>query len=434
MKGLFNLKYMLAVLSVFAILIYSGSVFFPGMLADMSESHYTTGGILKTTYTPMNYVTYLLKTLFVQAAFIQPSDNVSPGDTVQFDSYLYMDCGVCGVPFNVQLDGYTIKVFQPNGNGGFNMVEEEQYYVDNLYCGDYGNVGYYYTVPNDATPGLWKIEVEIASNYNPYQPGCIVAQDEGYFTVGQTCDDYAEEVRFCSDDNQVSLYKPANSCNYESIECSRYGAGYKCNDVTGNCELMEVCGDGVCDDFESHSNCYVDCGFCGDHFCDEGYENKDTCPEDCSICGDGECYGSEVYWCGADCAVCGDGICQTYELEGEPYFCRADCGDSSCTLEGESPSFFKPCCPGLVPVNDICVVEKPHPDIFKTILISFVAGVGITILIGLLLFLIPYTRVIGRFIFTPMTFLIISVFMSVLMGLLFWNIAVSMASLVGVVM
>jgi len=75
----------------------------------------------------------------------------------------------------------------------------------------------------------------------------------------------------------------------------------------------------ICDQGEEYGKC-LDCGFCGDLFCQEGETN---CPEDCewSTCGDGLCnivYG-EYKVCPEDCNTCGDFICS----EGED--CDIDC-------------------------------------------------------------------------------------------------------------
>jgi hypothetical protein len=97
------------------------------------------------------------------------------------------------------------------------------------------------------------------------------------------------------------------------------------------------CGDHVCDDGETCSNCPQDCGLCascGDGKCDNG-ETCNSCPQDCGscpLCPDGKCEASETCLscpqdCGA-CATCGDGKCDA--MEGENcHTCPEDCGKCS---------------------------------------------------------------------------------------------------------
>lgn len=67
------------------------------------------------------------------------------------------------------------------------------------------------------------------------------------------------------------------------------------------------CGNGRCEEGENASNCYADCGRCGDRLC-TGPETVFTCDADCSgWCGDGFCEFGEGYWnCVADCGCGGD--------------------------------------------------------------------------------------------------------------------------------
>lgn len=258
-------------------------------------------------------------------AVIQPNINVQPGDTVQFDAREYMDCGICDLArYQATIDGYRIKVFNNYGN----LIDDNFFYNEpnqpwGLRCGEYSNIAYQYTVPESAQEGTWRIELEVAiSPVWPPDPECIVAQDEGTFTVGTSCANKDQELRYCIDEN-TQYYKPAGSCVATYTNCDDiYGNGYKCQDTV--CKLVEICGDGICDDFENSQNCYEDCGYCGDKRCN-GPETAETCPEDCYACGDGTCLESEKMYCGQDCAVCGDGNCYWYEYEGEAYYCQVDC-------------------------------------------------------------------------------------------------------------
>lgn len=264
-------------------------------------------------------------------AFIPPQ-TYKPGDVVQFDSSLYMDCGPCGLTrINSKIDGYVIKVFNSNGN----MVKEETFQnwkdvFGNWYyeCGKTVNTVYQYTVPQGAIEGNWFIVLEIATS-PIWDPGveCVVAIDEASFLVGKSCTNQDQEVKYCIDQN-IRYYKPAGSCQITYTTCNQeHGQGYKC--VSGECQLTEICGDDICDDYENPYNCYEDCGSCGDKLC-TGTETPQNCPEDCFSCGDGTCNIGEKLFCGHDCAVCGDGECYWYEEFGEDYACQKDCFDVKC--------------------------------------------------------------------------------------------------------
>lgn len=89
------------------------------------------------------------------------------------------------------------------------------------------------------------------------------------------------------------------------------------------------CGDKKCDPSETKMNCPKDCGrrpTCGDKFCDS-FESKFNCPQDCGVpyyCGDRKCdkeFGENVVNCFQDCKYCGDGFCNPEE-EG---LCLEDC-------------------------------------------------------------------------------------------------------------
>jgi hypothetical protein len=114
----------------------------------------------------------------------------------------------------------------------------------------------------------------------------------------------------------------------------------------------EICGDGFCVAPEDQFSCPDDCGFgvfCGDGFCDLGFETCDSCPNDCAVCEcvpNGFCEAGETCpSCPDDCCgpACGDGNCNPDEQCGLVGFCPADCpacptcGDQVCdTLSGET--------------------------------------------------------------------------------------------------
>lgn len=258
-------------------------------------------------------------------AVVNPNTNVQPGDTVVFDAREYMDCGRCITPIMPIIDGYRIKIFNPNGNlmtDYWNPNYELPGGTLALRCGEYANINYEYVVPQNAAEGRWIINVEVVVD-TPYQGNCEVAEDQGTFTVGTSCVNKDQELKYCIDEN-TRYYKPANSCQVTYTTCDdEQGTGWKCLD--GECQHVEICGDGHCDDFENQINCPEDCTECGDNFC-TGDETPQNCPQDCFECGDGICDDWEWFYCGVDCANCGDGNCYSYEKPGEAYYCKDDCG------------------------------------------------------------------------------------------------------------
>jgi len=129
-----------------------------------------------------------------------------------------------------------------------------------------------------------------------------------------------------------------------------------------------VCGNGVCEPFESPENCCIDCG------CPNGYECKENKCVAKEVrkgrCGDGKCEKNENCWdCPQDCKcgeneycseklkkcvkpVCGNGVCEPFE---SPENCCIDCG---CTIPGQicDPKTFK-CKMKEVNISDERVIE-----------------------------------------------------------------------------
>jgi len=303
-----------------------GLILIQGIIINpIFASGFTEKGNIGLKVEKTSYLDWLFKSTIY--AFVQPNIEVMPGDTVQMDSLEYMNCGLCDLSaYPTRINGYTIKVYNSNGN----MVEEQQFYnweirpgVDYIKCGESANFVYYYNVPDNAVPGTWRIELEVAvSPIYSILPSCIVAQDEGSFTVGTSCENKEREVQKCIDENTL-YYKPANSCNIQYTQCDQIISGGKCQN--DRCQAVEKCGDGICDEYENYLSCYEDCGFCGDKVCQIKYEDSTNCPEDCNPCGDGVCSEGESLICGLDCADCGDGECYWYEKKGEDFACKEDC-------------------------------------------------------------------------------------------------------------
>ena len=274
-------------------------------------------------------------------AIIQPSTDVKPGQTVSFDSRIYMDCGICDLtryPVGT-INGYVIKVFNPNGNlvnAGGEWFNNDPTKPWALKCGQFGNVYYSYDVPSDAVSGSWKIKLEVATHsIVPWNPDCIVGYDEGTFTVGQECVDKNIEKKYCYNE-QTLYYKPIGTCQVTYTNCPDVcGEGCKCLDA--KCQKVEKCGDNICDELENPYNCYVDCGKCGDKLC-TGPETPQSCPTDCYSCGDGTCQTGEDLSCPKDCHTqnCGDSLCLWYEKPDGEYPCPKDC--VPCTGDNCNPT------------------------------------------------------------------------------------------------
>lgn len=125
---------------------------------------------------------------------------------------------------------------------------------------------------------------------------------------------------------------PPGACGDDVCDSDKGEWATNCHDC--------FCGDGVCDTSEP-GDCTVDCGYCGDAYCDE-LETRKSCFEDCGrfepVCGDGSCEPSEVESCTTDCgcdvspylsdfaAACGDAVCQRIgDVPENCVSCSSDC-------------------------------------------------------------------------------------------------------------
>jgi hypothetical protein len=169
-------------------------------------------------------------------------------------------------------------------------------YMDNFVCD--GSVT---TPPQRA--GFWRYD---GYSEAPLSVSSLQSRVNSFFNL-------ALGINVNTSANQGTIYQGVcgnNVCDtYETPQTCAVDCGY--------------CGNGVCRSvFENANNCVQDCGYCGDNYC-YGSETPSSCVSDCGWCGDNQCAGSEsVYNCPSDCASCGDGVCSS----GESGWCTTDCG------------------------------------------------------------------------------------------------------------
>lgn len=342
----------------------------------------------------------------------------SPGSQIAFDSHPYLNCGSCDqARYSTTIKGYVIKVFNPTGN----MVQESNLPAGtgstNLLCNQYANIYYPYTVPLDAQSGTWRITLEMAvPPSNPFggYGDCVVALDQGTWTVGSTCPNYASLEKYCYSEN-VAHYKPANSCKTTDVICSeQFGAGYRCDYSTGGCAKIEICGDGICDDYENQKGgsfyCYKDCGRCGDNICSTPDETPTNCPSDCSSCGDGKCDSREELYCPKDCAakLCGNNICDSWEKSCvDKLFCEFKC-DKDCKQESTC--------------DFACNLTN--------LLVAFFLGFIITGILVVLGFIFPPLGLLTSRLRNWKTFLIVSVVIGIFILIIFASLVLSVKGMI----
>lgn len=280
-------------LVIFVACLILGCLLVATKAASIGTSNSPKGSFSVTEANPLSWL------FGSQFSIILPGKALQPGAYVEYNSNPYVDCGVCDIALTSSVDSYRIKVFNPNGN----LIFDQLFQTNLLKCGKYGNLYFPWQIPAGAAPGRYRITSEVAVA-RPYGQNCIVDQDEGYFTVegGPQCSDFSMTTLYCKDENTLCT-KPSGSCSFACKQCDiMYGRGFKCHPDVQACKKTEVCGDGICDDFESATNCASDCTKCGDTFCTGG-ETALNCPDDCSVCGDGICNsGRENEWnCAKDC-------------------------------------------------------------------------------------------------------------------------------------
>lgn len=124
--------------------------------------------------------------------------------------------------------------------------------------------------------------------------------------------------------------------------------------------------------------------------------NKWTCSQD----------GTKVLKCnsagsGTDVVeICEQDETCDLRANGEGY-CKKK--ESDCAQDGETPSIFKKCCPGLKEINGVCTSEGSIFEVIARFLVSFIGGLIIGIVLLVLLFILelifPPFRVLRKALF-----------------------------------
>ena len=144
-----------------------------------------------------------------------------------------------------------------------------------------------------------------------------------------------------------------------------------------------ICGNFKCESGETIDNCPVDCS-CGNGVCENRVayckpfigkgaavvcyirETIDSCLQDCSVCGDGLCDRFETQEsCCTDCS-CAEGL-ECRENLCEAVVTPAECGDGAC----EPPETFETCCSDCAcPSPDVSCIDNscvPSPELVESL-------------------------------------------------------------------
>lgn len=162
-----------------------------------------------------------------------------------------------------------------------------------------------------------------------------------------------------------------------------------------------LCGDGICNGWETYLNCESDCRR-GDNTCPNGtcefWETVATCPEDCpGYCGDGLCWpGESLGNCPEDCFL-GNDQCNLTEMyqNQRPYSGEASglpedkwmaAGSGTTDIVGLSHKDYYRChgstaktCiqeGGIMHDNNCCCLPKENPDFIREVVEGEVCGNG----------------------------------------------------------
>lgn len=120
------------------------------------------------------------------------------------------------------------------------------------------------------------------------------------------------------------------------------------------------------------TNCATD-GYCGDGICGNALDDDiSSCGQDCGgICGDGicsvdiesECPGEDPGCCVVDCGYCGDGYCQfSGSSEENCKNCSGDCGACTACEDNSDCSVDFPYCQPAGVDEGACYLQLPHPS------------------------------------------------------------------------
>jgi uncharacterized alpha/beta hydrolase family protein len=172
-----------------------------------------------------------------------------------------------------------------------------------------------------------------------YENNSIVKNSSGFFKVLKHIDNHS-----VNNNHSIPVIRENNS--YTNLNN---------NNLLYNSSKAAYCGDSICQNGEM-GNCYKDCYWCGDGYCD-GNDSCENCPIDCGSCNESDYCGNGICTpekckegCTKDCKVsnCIDNICET--RIGENCLNSADC---SCGI-GEYCDSSDFTCKGSYCGNGLC--------------------------------------------------------------------------------
>jgi hypothetical protein len=144
--------------------------------------------------------------------------------------------------------------------------------------------------------GLWLVMAALVSLQGTTMSGCL--SEPPAPAAGSS----AVEQSIQGDLSTVTGSPVPLSCPPCSLARGQLAAG----SVIGAACDCSLCGDGICNNGETHATCSPDCPLgpvCGNGRCEAG-ETASSCPRDCGVvvgCGNGICEAGEPTSCPQDC-------------------------------------------------------------------------------------------------------------------------------------
>ncbi len=261
----------------------------------------------------------------------------------------------CGNVYSADFDGEAIFRLPPSGGSATKIIDssglEGTHYLPMVQwgtgLGGWDPLTVY--IPDTTTKKVFSAYLGVPGKTKPYPANdacaggaCVVKVVEGDGSccvthVGGGCDDADVQACVCADDPYCCAYAWDPLCVVL--------AETTCN---GECK---GCGDGVCTDLESCSECPEDCGTCQVNCCAE---------KEGPGCNDPGCQ-AEV--CGGDafcCNVTWDDICGDIALD-DCEICQPECGDHTCEGGEDCDSCWQDCGLCCNTLHGDCDTENGSP-------------------------------------------------------------------------